>query len=110
MRWAFGIVCVFVAGAVAAFAIWTFGDDDDGGTGSDAALARAYAGIIAHDSGKARIESVTRVSGDVWKVRAKGQVTGTVSCLLLDLSRFRRIGKDDYEGIFPAVPCEVLGP
>jgi hypothetical protein len=64
VRWAFGIVCVLVAGAVAAFAIWTFGDDESR-TGNDAALARAYAGIIAQDSGKVRIESVTRVSSDV---------------------------------------------
>ena len=106
-RWTFLSVLVIVAGTVAAFAVWTYGEDGDTGTGSDAALARAYAGIIAHDVGDARVESVTRVSGDVWKMKAASG--GVVKCLLIDLSRFRRNGKNDYEGIVPAVPCEVLG-
>jgi hypothetical protein len=110
VKWAFGIVLVLVVGAVAAFAIWTF-RDDEASSSDDAALARAYAGVIAQDTGKVTIESVGRVSGDVWKVRAKGQVTGTVSCLLIDLSRFRRLGNDDYEGIIvQAMPCGMLEP
>jgi hypothetical protein len=106
---AFATVVVLVAGAVAVFAIWTF-RDDEARSGDDVALARAYAGIIAHDTGAVRIEGVSHVGDDVWKVTGKARATGAIKCLLIDLSRFRRLGKDDYEGIFPAVPCGVLGP
>jgi hypothetical protein len=98
VRWAFGIVLIVVAGAVAAFGIYTWGwrDDDSG----DSSRARAYAETIAAqcDPHPCQVRSVTHISGDDWKVVLRNPAGGAVSCGLIQIDRFAERASGDFAG------------
>lgn len=82
------LVGVLVAGAVAAFAIYTFGWRENTGGRSEAAAAASQ---IVCSGSSGTCETVTglhRVTGDIWRFRMGGFRMGEI-CVTVDLSEFR---------------------
>jgi hypothetical protein len=94
VKWAFAIASLFLACGVALFGIYTFGWRENDDVGSGASLAHAYAGAIERDFPAWHVTRFRHVGERVWKVSAKRR--GETRCLLLDVDRFKRNGKDDY--------------
>ncbi len=88
MKWLFLTVLVLVAGAVAAFAIYTWGWRE---TTDDREAERARAGLIARRIASEACETcepgqLTHVAGTVWSVRVHGD--GYQACWTFDTARF----------------------
>jgi hypothetical protein len=97
------LVAVLVAGIVGVFAIYTWGWHDRTTSGGESGrLARAYADVVQRDFPAWHIRDVSHIDRGVWRVRS--QRRGETRCFLPDVDRFKRLGKDDYEGVTP-VAC-----
>jgi hypothetical protein len=106
LRWWFAIVLVVVAGAVVAFAIYTWGWRPSGTAGS-AQHARAWVGARAiertlcatEDSSYRTCHLVTnlRLAPGLWK--ATYTVRARSNCVAFDLNGFELRSATDYKGI-----------
>jgi hypothetical protein len=97
-RWGFLTALVVVGGAVAAFAIYTFGWRDD--EGSSAERARAYAATLAAscDPHSCRVVRVSHISGNDWKVVLRVPATGRIVCAIIQTNRFAERASGDFAG------------
>jgi hypothetical protein len=124
-RWTFLTVLVVVTGAVAAFAVYTFGwRDENSGSGSRR-QARAYAAAVASTCGGAacQIKSVVHLDQDDWKVVLRNPASGEVGCVLIQTNRFVERANGGFAGVSRmrcperrtghakgAVPAVPIGP
>jgi hypothetical protein len=91
--WAFAIVLVLVAGAVAAFGIYTWGWRDEDVSG-DRARAMLYADQVARlcnrdGGGGCSVSRLGRVAKGLWRFEEIDPETGQTYCIGIDLEHFR---------------------
>jgi hypothetical protein len=97
MKWAFGIVLVVVAGAVAAFAIYTWARNDS----VDKSRVEAYANVVAAtcDPTPCEVTALSHVSGDAWKAVYHNPNSGAVTCLLVQANHFAARNGGSFAGV-----------
>ena len=105
MRSLFLTVLVLVAGAVAAFAIYTFGWRERGGE-EDGTRARVYADdlarVMCEEEGAwvCEVQRVRRIDGPLYRVELDPQGRGPDQCLVIDVERFDRRPDGSYKGLW----------
>jgi hypothetical protein len=97
-RWTFLAVLAVTAGAVAGFAIYTFGWRGDNSTSQQAS---AYADAIAAqcDPHACAVERLARIEGDDWKAVLRDPSDGQVFCALIQADRFAERAAGGFAGV-----------
>jgi hypothetical protein len=107
MKWLFLTALVLVAGAVAAFGIYTWGWHDRDAVSSDAddrALADSYGRqIMNRCTGECRVENLHEVAPGVWEFTAVYQ--GVPYCAAIQLDSFRATSSGNFTG-WSRTSCE----
>jgi hypothetical protein len=87
-KWVAVIVFVLVAGAIANFAIYTFGWRDDANENERARAQAAAEQVAAQCEKECTVSEITRIAPRLWRSR-EVDTEGRVFCVVIDLDYFR---------------------
>lgn len=103
MKWLALIVALVVAGAVAGFAIYTWGWRDEGkpSLAEERARAQTFADelVTLCEPSDCAIESLTRIGPNLWKLRASE--SGKPLCVTIHVDVFRPLSGGKFTGYAP---------
>jgi hypothetical protein len=112
VKWAFGIVALVVAGAVATFGIWRMTDEPSQTLDNEKARAEVVAAQVASwcfdpEGPICETRELERVASGLWRMRMYDAEANSNICAAIDLDHFRVVDADTLHGV-AQIDCSTM--